>query len=113
MENITFGNWLKRELQLRGMIQADLARQTGLTTASIANLVNDKVGQPTADTCVKIARALRVNPVDVMIIAGLQVERQHKYPELHELATILDGLSPEERIQVIEVARLVAAQKKR
>lgn len=110
---LTFGAWLKRELQLRGMRQADLARSTGLTTAAVAYLSNDRVGTPTAETCIKIARAFRISAIDVMSIAGLEVDQTREYPEAYEIGAILEGLDGQGRRQIIDVARLMAAQMKK
>lgn len=65
-----FAEWLRSEIDQRGMSQADLARESGLTPASISRLLNRTRG-PGSDTCISLAGVFGY-PVDVIYrIAGL------------------------------------------
>lgn len=67
---MTFGEWLQTELEKREIKQADLARRTGITRATISNYVNDLVSQPRRSELDKIARALGVKAEDVYLAAS-------------------------------------------
>jgi len=103
----TFGDWLKQELKIRDMIQADLVKKTGLTRGAISHLVTGR-NQPTLETCQKIARAFNLPDESVLIIAGIMVSKTKTSPQLEEINMILSQLPPEEREDILEYARLRA-----
>ena len=56
----TLAEKIQLALDERDMSQADLARQTGLTTSNIAYIVNGKTKDPRLSSVVAIARALNL-----------------------------------------------------
>jgi len=54
----TLAERINKRMDELDMHQADLARETGLTTATIAYIVNDKSQDPRLSSVIAIARAL-------------------------------------------------------
>lgn len=106
-----FGEWIQHQLEVRGMSQADLSRASGLATSHIANIINGKRGV-SAESCAMIAKAFRLTTVDVMVAAGLPVEKPRYSIETQEVAVIIDALSPEDRLLVLEIVRSFANRRK-
>lgn len=99
----TFGDWLQGELDKRGMKQADLARESGLTTATISRLITQQRG-PDDATCLKISKALGIPVEDVFRRAGKlppQSELEHD-PTLREIYEVVKQLTEEQRAAVLE-----------
>jgi transcriptional regulator with XRE-family HTH domain len=78
-----FGAWLQKQLDDREWRQADLARASGLTTASIAQFINDQI-TPGKRGAEKIARALKVSPNLVFEKAGLLPPSNNADPWVEE-----------------------------
>ena len=70
---MNFSEWLQKEIDARGMTQADLARATGLTTGTTSNLINHPEIRPMPDTLRAVAKALRLSPDVVMAAAGYRL----------------------------------------
>ena len=64
-----FGEWLTKELEEKGMSQADLSRAVKVTTAQMSRIIS---GQRSAsnETLVSIADALHLRPILVFEKAG-------------------------------------------
>jgi len=107
----TFGEFLQRNLTERGMRQADLARDTTLTTAAVALLVNNKVQKPQPETCLKIAKAFRL-PFAVVLEAAGYPSPGSRYgnTELSELSVIVPELSEDDRRRLLDLARVMASR---
>lgn len=99
-----FGEWLRKELEIRGMIPADLVRATKLSPSYVSNLLNGN-RNPGPKACMKIAKAFHLTAVDVMQAAGLPVEKPRYSIELQELSVIFDELPEEDRRRVLVIAR--------
>jgi len=106
----TFGSWLLRELGKRGMSQADLAREAGLTTATVSRVINQERA-PSAGTCAKVAQGLDMRPEDVYKRAGIAVSKDQNavMGVLSELLEAARTLSDEE----IEELTYIALGKKK
>jgi transcriptional regulator with XRE-family HTH domain len=89
-----FVAWLRNELNIRGWRQADLARQSGMNTGLLSQILN---GQRRAgvSTCRTIARALNMREVDVLHRAGLLTS-----------AAVCDEDSPLVQEMIVEFIRL-------
>ncbi|ADG81537.1 transcriptional regulator, XRE family [Thermincola ferriacetica] len=61
--NNTLGDKIKHLLFLRSMKQADLVKVSGVSKATISELINNKQKNPSIETIEKIAKALRVSPL--------------------------------------------------
>jgi transcriptional regulator with XRE-family HTH domain len=75
MDKVPFSEWLRKEMDARGMTQAELARKAGTSRASINQLVLETRG-PGHDLCNGIAKAFRIPPEVVFHAAGLMTPTQ-------------------------------------
>jgi transcriptional regulator with XRE-family HTH domain len=67
--NTTFRAWLRDEMEKRRWNESELGRQTGILPSVINRWGRGEYG-PNANSCVKIANALGVDPQFVMELAG-------------------------------------------
>ncbi len=65
----TFSEWLNGKLKEQGWTQADLARASGLTRATISYYLGPKSKKPDEDALRKIAKAFRL-PVEAIFRAA-------------------------------------------
>jgi transcriptional regulator with XRE-family HTH domain len=75
----TFITWLKNEIDIRGISQAELARRSSLTTGAISHIFSGS-RRPGPDLCTAIANALNYPPDLVFRKAGLLPELDHTDP---------------------------------
>lgn len=59
----SIGGKIRHLLLLREMNQAELTRQSGISKATISDLINDKQKNTSVEVITRIAQALRVSPV--------------------------------------------------
>lgn len=59
---MSIGNKIKHFLSLREMSQADLVRQSGISKATVSDLINDKQKNTSLELVTRLAKALRVSP---------------------------------------------------
>lgn len=55
-----FGDWLADRIRERGMIPADVTRLTGLESGVLSNIINNKRGRPSVETCKLLSKALNI-----------------------------------------------------
>lgn len=105
VNGIDFSEWLMREIETRGISQAELAYKAGVSAATISHvLTGTRNAGP--DLCVAIARALNYSPEYVFRIAGLLPPEEYaEAPGLMELVEIFRNATPEEQDELIEFAR--------
>ena len=100
-----FSEWLKAEMEQRGMGVRELARQAGVSPGTISHILNGTRG-PGPETCTKIARALDMPEILVFMKAGLMEEtREETELTLRELYEILKDLPIEEQRAIVAEAR--------
>ena len=108
MSSTDFANWLRNELIERNISPADLSRMMKKKPASISNVLNEKRAAGT-DFILAVATALRLPPEELYRIAGLlprKPVRQGKQEMLlHELAALLEQMSPNSQQMVIKLVR--------
>jgi transcriptional regulator with XRE-family HTH domain len=104
--NIIFSEWLNEQLKARNWTQAQLAKSAGLGRAVINKIINQFNKHPDPQTCVSIARALKLSPITVFRAAGLLPEEPARVAELDDLAEILPQLSAEGREEVLAFAQM-------
>ncbi len=102
MEN--FVNWLLKEMNVRGMSQADLARSSGLSRTAISKIISGS-RDPGPDACTGIASAFNFPPDIVFRKAGLLPEKEKEPPDLLELNHRFMGASDEVRKEILEFVR--------
>jgi transcriptional regulator with XRE-family HTH domain len=86
-----FVNWLQEELDDRGWSQAELARRSKMTTATISHIFTGE-RRPGPETCTGIATALKYPPEVVFRKAGLLPEE--------------DPIETDIKIRAYKIARL-------
>jgi transcriptional regulator with XRE-family HTH domain len=101
-----FVAWLKNELVAQNWSQADLSRATGLSSGTIANVLNEK-RKPGVDFVLAVARALRVEPEDLYRRAGFLPRKPtlNHGPIINEAIDVLQRLSPEEQEEILNYAK--------
>lgn len=84
-KNEEFRDWLADQLKRRVWRQADLARESGLASSVVSNIINGKrrVGKT---TLLAISRALRLPPELVFEKAGILPPKKIKDPWVDEMA---------------------------
>ena len=113
--NTDFSGWLKERLVRRNMTQADLARESGLTTAGISRIMSGSRG-PGPDACRAIAKALDLSEEKVFRRAGLLSPKEEESEEPEDPPTFWEWVmyylrsSDEERNQMLEMAEELAKQ---
>ena len=66
----TLGQTLKQCRRTAGVTQRALARSVGVDVSYISKLENNRMPPPAADTIVKLARALKAPPDDLLVMSG-------------------------------------------
>lgn len=101
-----FSEWLTREIETRGLSQAELAYKAGVSAATISHVLSG-ARNAGADLCVAIAKALGYSPEYVFRIAGLLPTEDDapRPPGLLELIEIFQNATPAEQDELIEFAR--------
>ena len=104
-----FTEWLDDELRAREWKPADLAKKAGISRSIISLYVSGE-REPGSEVCVKIARAFGVDPVDVLVIAGILEERDKERTPLRNfdktvISLIQTLVSPEQQVGFIEITR--------
>ncbi len=116
--NTDFPEWLQERLKLRDMTQADLARESGLTSAAISRIMNGS-RRPGPDACRAIAKALEMEEVDVFRQAGLlspepeESGKPEEPPNLREWVRIFLKADESERDRMIDVAKTLLRESKK
>ena len=99
-----FSEWLREEMDNRGMKQADLSRLSKLTTATVSNLLNER-RNPGEEACSAIARALKLPEETVFRAAGLLQPAPASDPLTEEILHLARKLPPEDIQDLIDLAR--------
>ncbi|HEY85822.1 MAG TPA: helix-turn-helix transcriptional regulator [Chloroflexi bacterium] len=101
----TFREWLEGELKKQDWKPADLAHRSGVSRASVSNVLND-MRNPGPDFCNAIARALRIPPEKVFRAAGLlpALSGSEDDIKIGELLDIVKQLNQAERQDVLDYA---------
>jgi transcriptional regulator with XRE-family HTH domain len=110
--DINFADWLVKELEIRGMSQADLARVSGLGNGSISDVISGrrKAGREFATS---VARGLDLPVETVFQEAGfIPKEKQHDR-EVEQIMTLVDGMTKEEQKELLSYIRWKNNQNKK
>lgn len=71
MSKKMFGDWLTEKLEERNMKPADLSRASGMDSAVVSNIINNKRQQPAVESCKLIAKALNIPLEEVYRAANI------------------------------------------
>ena len=104
--NQGFVRWLEEELEKRGWSQADLARNSGVSRASISNIVTS-YRTPGPDVCSSIAKAFHIPAEEVFRRAGLLPPKPQETSASKEALTLFEALSDDEKTHIIEYMRFL------
>jgi transcriptional regulator with XRE-family HTH domain len=88
---LSFGEWLEKELNLRGWTRVEFARRSGISRPHVGRLINDK-RKPGPGTCAAIAKALDMPVEEVLRVAQdieIGSEADNRVARLVHLATQL------------------------
>ncbi|MCD4738336.1 MAG: helix-turn-helix transcriptional regulator [Anaerolineae bacterium] len=111
---IEFSEWLGKEIKSRGWSAANLSRRSGVASAQISRILNRERGIG-PDSCLAIARALGVPPVEVFRRAGL-LPGNFEVGALSDFTTrvrgVAESMTPAEREELLELVYLFYRQAK-
>jgi transcriptional regulator with XRE-family HTH domain len=105
-----FVNWLNEELGKRDWSIRELARRSGISHASISQVLN-RHRYPGSDFCLAIARGLQLPPEEVFRRAGILPPRagETERPSLRQIWELLKGMDEAQLAEVRRYARYVAS----
>lgn len=101
-----FGERVKEALKERGMIPADLARETGMDTGAISNTLSGRRGNPTPETCRLFAKALDLPPEVVFRWAGYLPEPVKLHPTTERIVHLVEELDDPEKTNILQYTEL-------
>lgn len=111
---IEFAEWLKKEMEKRGLRQVDLARRTGIGTGQISRILNMERGVG-PESAVAIARALKIPPETVFRKAGLLPpapdEPLDHTPKVREIVHLYEQLEDRDQDEVLAIVRTIVEEK--
>lgn len=99
--NKNFSVWLSQMLERRGWSQAELARRTGVSTATVSRLLS-KTRHPSAIMCDRFGETLDIPYVTVYVNAGYMQRTDLRYQKnsqarvAEEMDEFIDGFVPSE-----------------
>jgi transcriptional regulator with XRE-family HTH domain len=106
VKEVPFSEWLNEKIQKSGMSQARFARLAGLNETTISKLLNGKTRRPDPETCLKMARILKVHWRTVYRAAGLW-PFEPEYPQQDDLNYLVAQLPDWRRQEILEHVRLM------
>jgi transcriptional regulator with XRE-family HTH domain len=104
--------WLGSEMERRGWRPVDLAREAGLSTGTLSNVLRGS-RRPGLHFCRKVAEALVLPPEQVLRHAGLLPPTPESTPSLREVDHLLSQLTPEQQDDVLVFVRALLEKWKR
>jgi transcriptional regulator with XRE-family HTH domain len=110
---IDFAQWLKKEIQIRGWRQADLARAARIDSSVFSRILNLE-REPSPETCRAIARALNLPPETVFRRAGLLPAKPNEpvdEPSVREMVHLYSQLNNRDQEEVLTVVRALVREK--
>lgn len=110
---IDFGNWLLKEMENRGLSQAELARRAGVNQSTISLVIGGKRGVG-EDLCTALAKAFGLPIETIFRAAGLLPHRPGTDEDFEELKHLFSQMSEEEQEEFLAIGRLkIERQSKR
>lgn len=105
--------WLSQELARRGWSYRELARQADISNSLVSRTMTGDVPF-SADFCIKIAAALGISPVLVLVKAEiLPPQESGNDLTLAEITDLVKHLTPENRADVLEYVRFRLQQQRK
>ena len=104
-DNLLFSEWLVDQLNERNWSQSDLASASGIGRGVINKIINHVNNKSDPETCLALAKGLKVSPITVFIAAGLLPPLPDRNSEWDDFQSILMRMSPRRREDLIVMAR--------
>ncbi len=103
MSSKHFGNWLEREIEIRGWTMSELARRCEVSHPAVSRVVSGERGAG-PELCRAIAQALEMPEERVFRIAGLLSQLPAPDDDLTfaQVYDMMNRLMPEERREIME-----------
>lgn len=92
--NISFGEWLDRQLSERGWSQSELARRGGVSASGVQQVVAG-ITRPGPKICRAVAVAFGISPEEVFRLANLMPQRPQAVRDQRRIVYEVNG---EERL---------------
>jgi transcriptional regulator with XRE-family HTH domain len=104
-KDVLFSEWLNEQMQREQLTQAQLARAAGIGATTVNKMLNSKSKRPSADSCLGIAKALKIRPETVFRAAKiLPTEPEFKGMDEHNM--LLAQLSDRDREVLLAFERV-------
>lgn len=107
-----FQEWLRKNMSERDWGIREMARQAKVSPPTITDIATFGK-QPSFDTCLALARAFGVPPVEVLVRAGLLPPPSGWTPDREEWGALFDALSDDDRENLLDLARIMRTRKRR
>ena len=102
VDRVGFGVWLKKEREIRGWTQSDLARRSGLNRA-IINKFESGVSLPSVESFIALSDALYVSPIHLFRQAGLLSKAPKKQVALEDWDYYFSQLSLQDQEELTKL----------
>ena len=107
MDNISFIEWVEKQLKLNAWSRSELARASGISASHITRILNGDVS-PSADYLVSIAKAFHVPQEEAFRAAGLLPKHPEQPPGFLEWRDLFLSASVEVQDELLAFARYQA-----
>lgn len=97
----SFVDWLVDELKARNVSQAELAKRSGMSQASISLVISGK-RNPGIDFCNAVAKALNIPTEEVLSSAGLLPKKSIRTALIDRMVELFSNFSVEEQEAYLE-----------
>ncbi len=101
-----FTDYVQSEMKKRGWSQADLARQTGMTTGGVSMLLN-QTRKPSPDTLLTLSKAFQIPPESIFRAAGLLPAAPQRTEITEMILYLYQKLSDEGKKDLLSYARFL------
>lgn len=101
VDSFLWVEWMIQEREKRGMSQADLAAQSGLTRTTISDYEMHKRPNPDIRALVRISQALGHNPLWLPRLAGLIPPESDVDEEIADIVSALEDFSTDEKKEIL------------
>jgi transcriptional regulator with XRE-family HTH domain len=102
---------LRHLIQRRGLQQAELARRSGLSEATVSRVLSGEQSNPTAETLLALARGLGITVADLLSEPPSSGARSADSEDL--LLNLYRILSQEDRAKIVEYAEAISLKRRR
>jgi transcriptional regulator with XRE-family HTH domain len=111
----TFGEWLRANMDARGISIGNLAGRIGLSDVALGKILNGKTRRPEYETVIAIAKDFGYDGRKVLVKAGYPDPGPSNslHPEWREILDDWDLMPEEDRADLLAIAKQAHAMKRR